>query len=171
MDLVTAGRFSLICVFCAYAVPSSIRRSCQIQVWRVMVHHYKSAMYKRKHKEQKLRKAEMGGRSHTQGSLPLAIVQESKVRKCIALTLIIMFFLISQMCLCIFVLSFAGQIDRLDCIAVQDLFFNNKRSLSLVCSPVRMCVTWGIVPSVAATGPSPVAPLALLVHRELCPEP
>jgi hypothetical protein len=26
-DLVTAGHFSLICVFCAYAVPSSVRRS------------------------------------------------------------------------------------------------------------------------------------------------
>jgi hypothetical protein len=29
MDLVTAGCFSLICVFCAYAVPSSVRRSHQ----------------------------------------------------------------------------------------------------------------------------------------------
>jgi hypothetical protein len=26
-DLVTAGHFSLICVLCAYAVPSSVRRS------------------------------------------------------------------------------------------------------------------------------------------------
>jgi hypothetical protein len=32
-----------------------------------------------------------------------------------------MFFLIPQMCSGIFVLSFAGQRDRLDCIAVQDL--------------------------------------------------
>jgi hypothetical protein len=86
-----------------------------------MVLHYTSAMYKRKHEEQKLRRAEMGGGSHRQGSLPLGIVQESKVRKCIALTLIIMFFLILQMRSCIFVLSFAGQIDRLDRIVVQDL--------------------------------------------------
>jgi hypothetical protein len=64
----------------------------------------------------------MGGGSHTQGSLPLAIVQESKVRKYIALTLIIMFFLIPQRRSCIFVLSFAGQRDRLDCIAIQDFY-------------------------------------------------
>ena len=91
------------------------------QVWRAMVRHYTSAAYKRKHAEQKLRRAEMGGGSHTQGSVALGIVQDKKVRKCIALTLIIMFFLIPQMRSCIFVLSFAGQGDRLDCIAVQDM--------------------------------------------------
>jgi hypothetical protein len=63
----------------------------------------------------------MKGGSHTQGSVALGIVQDKKVRKCIALTLIIMVFLIPQMRSCIFVLSFVGQEDRLDCIAVQDM--------------------------------------------------
>jgi hypothetical protein len=48
-----------------------------------MVYHYMSAAYKRKHEEQKLGRAEMGGGSHTQGSAPLAIIQQDKVRKCI----------------------------------------------------------------------------------------
>jgi hypothetical protein len=86
-----------------------------------LVRHYTSAAYKRNHAEQKLRRAEMKGGSHTQGSIPLGIVQDTKVKKCITLTLTIMFFLIPQMCSCIFVLSFAGHGDRLDCIAVQDL--------------------------------------------------
>jgi hypothetical protein len=51
-----------------------------------MVHHYTSAAYKRKHIEQKLRRAEIKGGSHTQGRIALGIVQDNKVRKCIALT-------------------------------------------------------------------------------------
>jgi hypothetical protein len=86
-----------------------------------MVCHYTSTAYKRKHEEQKLRRAEMKGGSDTQGSISLGIVQDKKVRKCIALTLIIIFFLIPQMRSCIFVLSFVGQGERLDCIAVQDM--------------------------------------------------
>jgi hypothetical protein len=45
-----------------------------------MVRHYTSAAYKRKHVEQKLRRAEMKGGSHTQGSIALGIVQDKKVR-------------------------------------------------------------------------------------------
>jgi hypothetical protein len=57
------------------------------QVWHAMVRHYTSAAYKRKHEEQKLKRAEMGGGSHTQGSVPLAICKQKKVRKCILFTL------------------------------------------------------------------------------------
>jgi hypothetical protein len=39
-----------------------------------MVRHYTSVVYKRKHEEQKLRRDEMRGGSHTQGSIPLSIV-------------------------------------------------------------------------------------------------
>jgi hypothetical protein len=53
-----------------------------------MVRHYTSAAYKRKHEEQKLKRAEMGGGSHTQGSVPLAICKQKKVRKCILFTII-----------------------------------------------------------------------------------
>jgi hypothetical protein len=84
-----------------------------------MVRHYTSVAYKKKHEEQNLRRAEMGGGSHTQDIVSLAIIQQDKVRKCIPL--IIMLFLIPQMRSCIFVLSFVGQGDRLGCFAVQDL--------------------------------------------------
>ncbi|KAK1661689.1 hypothetical protein QYE76_049848 [Lolium multiflorum] len=51
------------------------------QVWHAMVRHYTSAAYKRKHEEQKLKRADMGGGSHTQGSVPLAVCKQKKEKE------------------------------------------------------------------------------------------
>ncbi|XP_051227071.1 autonomous transposable element EN-1 mosaic protein [Lolium perenne] len=51
------------------------------QVWHAMVRHYTSTVYKRKHEEQKLKRAKMGGGSHTQGSVPLAVCKQKKEKE------------------------------------------------------------------------------------------
>lgn len=114
--------FTNMCILCMQVPPPFVGHARE-GVYRAMVHWWTSAEYKRRHGEGRLRRAEMEGGSHTQGSIPLAVCKAKEVRKSFLLTLLIMLFLIPQMrpSLSIFVLSFAGTSARHGALSVRGL--------------------------------------------------
>lgn len=88
--------FTNMCILCMQVPPPFIGHA-RPGVYRAIVHWWTSAEFKRRNEEGKLKRAEMGGGSHTQGSLPMAVCIQNAVRKIFLLTLLIMLFLMPQM--------------------------------------------------------------------------
>ena len=88
--------FTNMCILCMQVPPPYVGLA-KPGVYRAMVHWWTSAEYKRRHEAAKLRRVEMEGGSHTQGSVPLSVCKAKKVRKNFLLTLPIMLFLIPHM--------------------------------------------------------------------------
>lgn len=112
-----------MCIFVYMQCPPPYVGKARPEIWSAMVNWYTSKGYKKEHEAGRVKRAAMGGGSHSQGNIRLAAIKHAQVRKCILLTLLIMLFLIPQMrpSSCIFVLSFAGTTGRRASLVVQDL--------------------------------------------------
>jgi hypothetical protein len=87
--------FTNMCILCMQVPPPFVGHA-RPGVYQAMVHWWTSAGFKRRHIAGQLKRAAMIGGSHTQGSMPMTVIMQNKVRKGFLLTLLIMMFLIPQ---------------------------------------------------------------------------
>ena len=71
-----------MCILCMQCPPQYIGEA-NPEVFMAMVRHWTSAEFKKKHDAGVAKRLEMGGGSHSQGSVKLVVCRQKKVRKCI----------------------------------------------------------------------------------------